>query len=465
MSDVNQIFGPKGDVISEFAKTKPPKLGNSYGSWAGRDYSIFELPGGSFLQFDLSKLRLSDFRQMLTHYQINSSLSMLAFMQHQSNWKILHSQSKVRDLLTENLTDMWTQLIRMRSQANWAGFSPSALEWDNYEFGQRPTTRVTKIKDFLPEECLVHWKDVPLFAPPGQIPEKEKIYDGIDKFGSRNPIPIPNSFWYPLLMENGNYYGRKLLRAVYTSYFFSQLIHLYANRYYERFGEPTPIGRAPFDDNIEVKGQSIAGSELMLNMLQNLRSRGVVLLPSDKVPDGGSSNMSHYEYDIDYLESQMRGADFERMLTRYDQEMSLGTFTPLLLQQTADVGSYNLGGLHFQMYLMTQNAMNNDFAMYLNKYFLYPIIKYNFSQSTEPARIVFERQDNQKLEIAKMIIQAKLSNGTMGIDVDEVGQAVGLTLTEIAALKPASDPANPDNVPGGGKNKVPAGQTGDPSGN
>lgn len=464
MAEVKQIFGPKGEVLSQFAKANPPKLGNAYGSWAGRDYSIFELPGGSFLQFDLSKLQLSDLRQMLTHYQVNSSLSMLAFMQHQSNWHIQHSEARVRDLLTENLTMIWTQLIRMRSQANWAGFSPSALEWDNYAFGERPTTRITKIKDFLPEECLVHWKEVPLYAPPGQIPEKEKIYDGIDKYGSRNPIPVPNSFWYALLMQNGNYYGRKLLKAVYTSYFFSQLIHLYANAYYERFGSPTPIGRAPFDDNIQVKGENISGSDLMLNMMQNLRARGVVLLPSDKVQDG--SGATHYEYDIEYMESQMRGADFERMLTRYDQEMSLGTFTPLLLQQTADVGSYNLGGLHYQMYLQTQNAMNADFAMYVNKYILMPLIRYNFSQSTEPAQIIFERQDNQKLELAKMIIQAKLSNGTLGIDVDEVGQAAGLTLKEIAALKPDPNPANDGAGDGAGDKKpVPAGQRGNPSDN
>lgn len=472
-----KLFGPNGEPL-QFTKKSPPKLGNAYAPWAGREalnLGIFELPGGSFLQFDLSRLKLADYRQMTTHYQINSSLNLLAFMQHQADWHVEHPDKKVRDLLTENIQQMWTPLCRSRAQANWAGYSPSSLEWDNYLYGERPSTRITKIKDLLPEECLVNWKEVKLYAPPGEIPEKDKIYDGINKYGSRHPIPVENSFWYPMLMENGNYYGRKILKSVYTSYFFSMLMHLYANRYYERFGEPTPVGRAPFDDTIEVNGQTVQGHELMMNTLQNLRSRGVVMLPSDRTQVGARDSQAAYEYDIEYMESQMRGADFERMLTRYDQEMALGTFTPLLLQQTADVGSYNLGGLHYQMYLKTQNAMNADFGMYVQKYLLDPLIRYNFSQSTEPARFVFDKQDNQKSELVMMIIQALISGGLAKVDVDEIGQAAGLTLKEIRQLKTptGTNPAAPDSnsTAGGqgdnpseakpnGSSAVPAGQTG-----
>jgi hypothetical protein len=52
----------------------------------------------------------------------------------------------------------------------------------------------------------------------------------------------------------------------------------------------------------------------------------------------------------------MRGADFERYMTRLDEEMSIGLFTPILLLRTADVGSYNLGQGHMQIYLWMLNA-------------------------------------------------------------------------------------------------------------
>lgn len=468
---------------NKFAKATPPKKGDAFASWAGRDedrYITAGLPGNAVLQFDLSRLKLADFRQMSYHYQINSSLNLLAFMQHQAKWKIVHPNKKVRDLLTENLQQIWTQLIRARTQANWSGYAPSVLEWDNYSYDN--TTRITKIKDLLPEEALVHWKEVPLWAPPGQIPPKQKIYDGIDKFGQNFPIPKENTFWYPLLMQNGNYYGRKLLKSVFTPYFFSMLVHMYANRYFERFGQPTPIGRAPFDDDIVVNGKTYSGSDLMEASVRALRSGGVVLLPSDKTHDG--SGAAHYDYDIEYLESQMRGADFERMLTRYDQEMALGTFTPLLLQQTADVGSYNLGGLHYQMYLMTQNAMNADFGMFVEKFILRPITMYNFAQSTEPAKLEFEQQDNSKADLVKMIIQAMISGGNILPDIDELGEAAGMTLHEVQQVKtpvggndptqtPPNDPSNPGGRPandstGSGSlqdKKVPEGQTSNPSNN
>jgi hypothetical protein len=184
------------------------------------------------------------------------------------------------------------------------------------------------------------------------------------------------------------------------------------------------------------------------------------------------NGQAEYEYDIDYLESQMRGADFERMLVRYDQEMALGTFTPLLLQQTADVGSYNLGGLHYQMYLLTQNAMNDDFAMYVEKYILKPLVKYNFSQSTAPARFVFEQQDNSRADLVKMIIQGMIGKSWKP-DVDEIGKEAGLTFRAVGPVDPNTDPnatsggqgGNGDPQPKGDSGPVPAGQTGNPSGN
>lgn len=467
-----KLFYPDGKLI-EFTKEAPPKTGNAYATWAGRNLDRLTLPNGGFLQFDLGKLRLSDFRQMSMHYQVNSSLNLLAFMQHQAKWKIKHSSAKVRTFLTEQLEANWTQFVRSRTQANWSGYSPAVLEWDNIG----SNTVVTKVKDLVPEECLVNWKEVPLWAPPNTVPPKDKIYDGIIKFGQSFPIPVPNTFWYPLLMQNGDYYGRKLLRAVFMSYYFSMLMHLYANSYYERFGAPIPVGRAPFDDDIVYEGKSVSGSELMLGALQNLRARGVVLLPSDRVPNSTGVATEQYEYDIQYLESQIRGADFERHMQRLDQEIALGTFTPLLLQQTADVGSYNLGGLHYQMYLMTQNAMNDDWALGQAKYVLNPLVRYNFSATvaSEPAFLEFEKQDNQKMDLVKMIIQAMISGGNLLPDIDELGEAAGLTLHEVQQVKTPTNPSQNDptntgdktNDPLGSGNTgaVPAGQSPKPNGN
>lgn len=434
---MSQLLGPNGRPISssqfqpKMTKTDAPKTGNAFGNWAGRDITYATLPGGGVVQFDLSKLELSDFRAMLDHYQVNSSLAVLSFMQHQSTFHVECSDKRIEEECDYQLHENWTMLNRAMSQANWAGYSPNALEWENDII--RGKVVLEKVKDLVPEECKVNWKEEEGWAPPGRTPPKFKTFDGIKQFGQPGwPIPVPNSFWYPLLMQNGNYYGKKLLRPAFQPWFFSILVHLFANRYYERFGEPTPIGRAPFDELIGQKdddNEPVRGNVWLLNILQQLRNRSVVVLPNDKTQM--SDTRWEYDYGIEYLESQMRGADFERYLTRLDEEVSLGLFTPILLMRTADVGSYNLGVGHLQMYLWMMNAMNDDRAYYLDRYILSPMTDYNFSPNAPRPKVVFTKLGNQNADMVRDVIVQLIKNGAVKPDLNELGQMVGMTLTEI----------------------------------
>lgn len=449
------LVDAKGKPISsvQMKKDPPPKLGEAFAPWAGRDMEHFQLPGGGLVQFDLSKLRLEDYRTMRDHYQVNSSLAVLSFMQHQSDWHIECEDKKIADSCEEQMRAIWTPLNRSLGTANWAGYSPNALDWENNLLTKR--TEITKVKDLMPEECLVNWKLIEGWAPPGRVKPKFKIYDGIKYEPQRGwPIPVENSFWYPLLMENGDYYGKKLLRPAFQSWFFSILIHLFANRYFERFGEPTPIGRAPFDEEIEVEaGKKVRGNQYLLGVLQQLRNRSVVVLPNDRT-QVGDGNKTSFDYEIEYLESQMRGADFERYLTRLDEEISLGLFTPILLLRTADVGSYNLGVGHMQVYLWMLNAMNDDRAQYINKYILRKFVNYNFSPKAPDAKIVFRKMGNTDTDLLKQVLVELIKGGKAKADIEELGKLVGMSLSEIeqtiqepaADPDPAEDPAPAENM-------------------
>lgn len=442
------LLGPDGKPItSRFRKADPPKTGEAFGAWAGRDLTFVTLPGGGVVQFDLSKLTIADYRVMRDHYQVNASLAVLSFMQHQSDWHIECEDKKIADYVEENLRDIWTTLNRSMSTANWAGYSPNALNWEN-DVNAR-SLKLDKIKDLVPEECVVNWKEVEGWAPPGKVKPKFKIYDGIKQFSMGWPIPVENSFWYSLLMENGDYYGRKLLRPAFTSWFFSILVHLFANRYYERFGEPTPVGRAPFDEDIETDDGAVRGNAYMLGVLEQLRSRSVVVLPNDRTQDTNTGRLS-FDYDISYLESQMRGADFERYLTRLDEEISIGLFTPILLLRTADVGSYNLGVGHMQMYLWMLNAMNDDRALYINKYIIRPMVNFNFSKSAPDAKIVFRKMGNANTDLMVAMISTLMGKDKIKPDIRELGQMAGMTLDEIEET--VQEPPTPTSTPDGGIN-------------
>jgi hypothetical protein len=424
---------------SQYKKAKPPKMGEQFGVWAGDNVSIMTLPGGGAITFDLSRLTMADFRQMKDHYQINSSLSILTFMMHQMEWHIdVDGPKKIADRAEEQLQDIWSPLVRAMSQSFWAGYSPNILQWENDVQGQQVV--LDKVKDLIPEDCKVKWKEVKGDVDPqSKVAPTFKVYDGIVQYGAPKPIPVDNSFWYPLLMENGDYYGKKLLRPAFQSWFFSILLHLFANRYYERYGEPTPVGRAPYEDEITIGGETMKGNQLMQLLLTQLRNRSTVVLPHERTPFG-QEQQPQYDYQIEYLESQMRGADFERYMTRLDEEMSLALFTPILMMRTADVGSYNLGVGHTQVYLWMLNAICGDWARYINKYILSPITNWNFGVNAPRPKIKFSKMGKVNTELLRTIVSEMMKQGHARPSVQELSEIAGLTFQEFETV------TKPDNT-------------------
>jgi len=444
------LLGPSGHPISSYKKADPPKLGPAFGDWAGRDVIFNQMPGGAILQFDLSRLTLADFRAMRDHPQINASLAVLTFMMHGLDWWIECDRQEIADQIESNLRDTWTRLIRALSQSYWAGYSPIALEYENDT--QAGKVVVNKFKDLIPEECRVNWKLVEGYAAEGRVTPKFKEYDGIKQQGTQQPIPVENSLWYLLLMENGDFYGRKLLKPAFAPWYFSILIHLFANRYYERFGEPTPVGRAPFDDDLETIDDSgnpklVGGKEAMENILRSLRSRGTVVLPNNIQPGSRvSGDKTAYEYDIEYLESQMRGADFEKYMSRLDEEMSLGIFTPVLLFRTADVGSYNLGVGHMQVFLWMLNALAGDLKEYIDKFVVKRLKDYNYGPNAPEAHWNFRRMGKENADLIRVLLQALVADDKVMPDLDQLGMMAGLDLKQIRQVtQPPPDPNNPPN--------------------
>jgi len=411
---------------------KPPRADAGFGQWAGRDNFYATLPGGGILQFDLGRLTLADFRSMRNHYQLGASLNVLTFVMHQIDWKVECDNQEIADFIEDEIREHWTQLIFAISQSFWAGYSPIAVNYENRE----GYVRIRRFKDIVPEESEINWKVENGWAPPGTPPPKLYSYDGFKQNG--HLIPAENTIWYPLLMENGDHYGRKLLKPAFPSWFFSNLIHLYANRYFERFGEPLPIGRAPFEDDVLMgNGEYIKGKQAMEGIVSSIRNRAVTVLPSDRDPDSGN-----YDYDISYLESQMRGADFERYLNRLDEEMSLSVFTPILLFRTADVGSYNLGQAHLQIFQQMLNAITGDIQFYIQRYLVDRLRVINFGESSPRARWTYRRIGTVDLSVYKEIVVELVRQGAAKLDLEELGSLIGVSMEEQEIL--TADPAAPD---------------------
>ncbi|ADD80790.1 Mu gp29-like protein [Rhodococcus phage ReqiDocB7] len=453
------LLGPDGGPASSYYERKTgrpknpkPLVGEVAGAWGGADATFVNLPGGGALKVDTSRLTLGDFRRMSEHPQIASSLRLMSFMMHQLDWKLEGGTAQTRKHCDENLRMIWTPLIRSMSSSHIFGFSPNATQWENKPGSSR--IWLNKIKDLVPEECEVKWKFIDGAPIPSEIPgaeplkQKVPIFDGIMQRG-KHTVPVTNSFWYPLLMQNGDYKGTKLLRAAFQSWYFSNLIKLFANQYYERFGSPLPVGRAPYDEEINVgtaeNPKMIPGNKLMGQIMTNLRNRSIVVLPNQRTQDGLGGTRT-FDYELEYLESQMRGVEFDRMLQRYDEEMSLALFTPLLLMRTADGGGFNQGVGHQQVWLWMLNALAGDYGEYINRYILAPMARFNFGANVEPPRIKFRKLGVAQQETLRAIAQAMLSKGQIKVDVDELGAHLGMELEEIEVLdQPIEAPEETDD--------------------
>lgn len=458
----------KSPTTSNHKKATPPPLGEAFGDhWGKIDGNQLILPNGGALNFDFTKLTLSDYREMLNNYQIKSSLESLNFIMHQSAWTIECENQKIADHCTENLEKVWTQLNSALSTAHWAGYSPNILQWENDTFTK--TVQLAKVKDLIPESATVNWKDVEGWAPPGEVKPKHQIYDGIREFGSRWPIPPENSLWYPFRMTNGNYAGTKLLQSAYIPWYFSQLIHLYNSRYLERFGEPAMVGRAPLGEDVDLgDGRSEEAGNFMMKQMTLLRNGAVSVLPNEST---GSGSDSKFEYQLEYIESQMRGADFERYLTRLDEEMSLALFTPLLLMRTGDSGSYNQSSTHLQMFLWGLNALNGDRKPYIDEYILNRMVDFNFGTKAPRARIVFRKMGNDNAELIKTVATQMVNGKIAKVDLNELSDAAGIRFMELSDEEAASVSERENGPQAQGEGEGPVGESGersndpDPAGN
>lgn len=437
-------------------KQRPGPLGEAYGGGAYGGSNLeqllyyMQLPGGSMLMFDLSKLTLQDYRQMRDHYQVTISLWILEFMLNQIEWSIECDRADIASKVQANLAEHWPRLMHSMATAFWSGFSPNIIQYDNSIGDGKLPVELDKIKDLLPETTRVHWKQIEGYNPqgPNTVAPKIDVFDGMDLEWQSFPVPVVNSFWYPLLMENGNYYGRKLLRPAFPAYFFSQLMHLFANRYFERFGEPIPVGRYPEGDSApspDDPNVTVPARTMMENVLRALRNRSVVVLPSTRDQNffERSGGANAFEWDIEYLESQMRGADFERYMLRLDEEISLALFTPVLMYRTSDVGSYNLGEQHYRLFMVMLNAIAGDMKLHIDRYILDRLVDINYGVNAPRARWVPRRLGKDSQETIRSITQAAIAQGVAIPDLEELSIAAGMEFRRPTAadLPPVSKEA------------------------
>jgi len=388
------------------------KIGKTLGVVGGNSITPpLNLPDGT--RYNTEDIAISTLRKMRDDYQISACLNVLTFTIQKMDWYLIGGDERTKSFCEKSIRKIWNQLVKIMGKSFWAGFSPATkvFEYDEINKG----INYKQIRDLAPENCRLKVDENGNFN--GFVQYPGQAYQQL--------VPSKYAFWYANQIEDGNLYGRTMLKAAYKPWYFSEIIHLFANRYYERFGEPAVITRGPATETVkDVNGTAVDAVASMKAAGEGIKNHTVIGVPSDRDESG------NYLFDISYLESQMRGVDFDTYLKRLDMEKSRAIFVPDLLLGTGRVGSFELGKEHKATFITGLMGMMDDFSEYIDKYIIPQLVEYNFGTGTEKPEFAYLPLTKTSEDSLVAIIQNFVSGNPEILDVNKLASKLGVPLKD-----------------------------------
>lgn len=398
-------------IFDIFAKNKDVSLDNEQVSTVNvTDFWVLD-----GVKYNANSISLETYRKMSKHYQVKAAVKTIGFSLQQIDWFIKADNETVRNVSTIAVEKIWNRLIRAISKSFVYGFSPCVKILTMEKINGKDYIVYKNIKDLKPSDCTVKV-------------DKWGNYDG---FYYRKGEPLLEkevapeySFWYTNDMEDGNLYGQSLLEGIYKPWWFSEKLHHFANRYYERFGEPLVTGRYPSGGKAKDTSGTLKGAdEAMKVIVEGIKNHSSVTIPSDKDEKG------NFLYDLSYLESQMRGYDFENYFKRLDMEIFRGILIPSLMFGGESGGSYALGSAQMSSFYVNLMGIMDNVVDYVNLYILPQIVELNFEKNRKAKFTYQPLSADAKKNIQEMIMQI-IKAGKAKPDLSQLEERSGFKLSE-----------------------------------
>ncbi len=376
------------------------------------------------LTFNDDNISIDTYDKISRHYQVRFSLAIIQYTLQQIDWFIQSDNKDVKEVVSASIENVWNRLIGSISKSFKHGYSASVKVFKVSEINGKKYITYKKIKDLDPSDCTV-------------IIDKDGNFDGFwYRKGTKyeKKVPPMYSFWYVTDIENGNMYGNSLLKNVYKPWWYSEKIHTFANRYYERFGEPLVVGRSPSGVKVKNSDGTVGdANDVMNTLIEGLRNHSSASLPSDRDPE-----TKKYLYDLKFLESQMRGFDFETYLSRLDNEISRGLFTPELMYKGSG-GSFALGSVQVQTFYINLMGIMDNIKDYIDLYIIPQIVDYNFDGNNK-AKFEYQPLTVDDVKNIFEIINILVKNGDIMPDLSQLEVRSGFKFKKVAKKdKPVVD--------------------------
>jgi hypothetical protein len=269
------------------------------------------------------------------------------------------------------LSPVWTQILRTSLTAVDFGFQAAEKVWEvrdvEYDFaGARRRRRgavIRKLRDLDPEGVAITVDDRGDFA-------------GVRT--SESFIPAEKCFVMTLEKEWGNLYGRGRLEAAYEPWYWGSVMYMFANRYFERKGDPAIIGRAPAEERTDSEGNRVRTLDEAARVISSLRSGGTAVFPDER--DESGNLRWAFEYLIDDKRADMFIAYIEHL-----QVMKLRAILvpERMMTQDSATGSYAMASEHTETFLRNEEGLLSEIIEHVNRYIVRPLVEFNFGADVD----------------------------------------------------------------------------------
>jgi hypothetical protein len=412
-----------GREISLFGRPKKIVARQPKADWGKTPSQIVEdwsLPDGSVMFKDLNKIPLYYYEQMADDYQIKANLQIIILTLQQIDWWIDCDNKKIAQVLQDALNRVWNHTLRTFSKSYTYGYSPAEKVYMEHS---KLGLIYKEIRDLKPSSCTIDT------SPDGS-------FNGFTQKSSSGPdikIEPDYALWYPFMMENGDWYGQKLLKSCYKPWFYSEVLHIFMNYYYERHGKPPVIGYCPEGNTEDENGIAHTNQDYMIEILRDLRYNSQVAMPST-VDEKGNR-----DWDIKLLEAQSKAIDFDLALKRYDMEKTRAMFSGDLVFSGGKGGSYALGQVQDNNLKIMMNSFVEDMKTYIDKFMIDKLRILNFGENSPEATFGYRKLEKMDLEAMSGILRTMVSQGTATPDLSELSTILGITIkdaVEVTGVSP-----------------------------
>jgi hypothetical protein len=324
-------------------------------------------------------------------------------------WWVEGGSADVRRLVTELVRPLIRPLVRSCLNAVEFGHQAHEKVWELRTIRGATFYAYRKLKDLEPGTFELYADD-------------NGRYAGLRQPHMAKPIPPRKTFVMTLNKAWGNLHGRGRLDAAYEPWYWSSVIYMFANRYFERKADPVVKAHGPS----EIRPNPQTGAEensldALNDALASLRCSGSIALPDERDEHGNR------RWDVEYLLDDQRGEMFRKYIEHLDAKKLRALFVPeRSLTQDGSVGSQAAARQYADTFLLMEAGLLQDIVGQVNAHVIRPLVEVNFGAAAledglRLATTGIGRQNEAILaDVLRLAVEAEKNGGAFAELIDRI---------------------------------------------